>query len=140
MIPQFLCPTHHQHYRDNAAEALQAWDQWMTSGHRALLDQEPEQAFRYYGSSMEVADILMHTAQRQLLSPITPFERFQLAGQHLAELCQRTGHKDIYTAIKAKLSSAIQNQRHMTFSSFNQTTANMESRPGYGQDKSGRVH
>lgn len=119
MIPNFLCSNHHRHYQQSPEEAVLAWDEWMTAGHRATLDKDPELAFRFYGNSMEVAEILMNTSKEYItLSPITPFERLQLAGQHLAELCQRNGHQEISEAIKKKLDATLKSHRHACCSQF----------------------
>jgi len=111
MIPNFLCPTHHKHYQQQPSEAILAWDSWMSLGHKSVLGRNNEKAFRYYGSCMEVAAILMEQNTQIAITAITPLERYQLAGQHLAELCQRSGHEEIARAILAKLNETLTNKR-----------------------------
>ncbi|MDP6969452.1 MAG: hypothetical protein QGG88_10150 [Gammaproteobacteria bacterium] len=112
MIPNFLCQTHRKHYQQHPSEALLAWDNWMSAGHQSVLNQDNERAFRYYGSSMEVAAILMEQSTQIALTAITPFERYQLAGQHLAELCHRNSHEEMANAIVEKLNQVLVNQRY----------------------------
>ena len=139
MIPNFLCQTHRQHYQQEPTEALMAWDNWMSAGHQSVLSQDNERAFRYYGSSMEVAAILMQQSAQVAVTAITPLERYQLAGQHLAELCHRNGHKDIANAIVQKLNNALANQRHHPVTNANRK-ASHEAYEQPAHTVSTRVH
>ena len=138
MLPNFLCPTHRRYFQQNPIEAVSAWDSWMCQGHQFALNQDLAKAFSYYGSSMEVAEILMQQGANKPLNAITAFERYQLAGQHLAKLCQRNSHHDMANTIVKKLNNTLANQG--TPSSTTKPDADAEYNYLEQQPISNRIH
>ena len=141
MLPNFLCPTHRRYFKQNPIEAVSAWDSWMYQGHQFALNQDLAKAFNYYGSSMEVAEILMQQGANKPLNAITAFERYQLSGQHLAKLCQRQNYKDLAVAIIQKLNDSLSNQG---YSPTTPTATRAENTNQYNHllqyPSSGRIH
>ena len=141
MLPNFLCQTHRRHFQQNPNEAVSAWDSWMSEGHQSSLNQDIAKAFSYYGSSMEVAEILIHQGANMPLNAITAFERFQLAGQHLAQLCQRHDYEEMAVAIMRKLNDTLTD---LGYSTTPTTPAKPEKEKQYAHlfqyPHSGRIH
>jgi hypothetical protein len=144
MLPNFLCQTHRQHFQQNPNEAVSAWDNWMSEGHQSSLNHDVAKAFSYYGSSMEVAEILIYQGANMPLNAITAFERFQLAGQHLAQLCQRHNYKDMAVVIMQKLNDTLTNQGYSPTTTTANRTTKAENADQYNHlmqyPSSGRIH
>ena len=91
MKGQFLCPKHLQQMIANPSRAERFWQDCLERGKACYRNTEYTNAIRYFGSSFDVARILVDSDHPPSTADCNHFQRLTVSGHHLSQCFGRIG-------------------------------------------------